>query len=322
MSPAARKDAPQAIKMHGSGPMPTVHLSDCDRRRIIIDHSETDVHARSAQPTAISRLKTWSECHFRWYSSEEAPVLPLTPDLYTTGVSQLKEQDHACVGKLISVAKDAHLGDGHPGTEFLAREARRTLGEDLRDQQGRRWFGGHSLRATGVRRLARLAIPTAVIGLVVWWSSQVILRDTRDAPLRGLTQEYRRRAYSLGNTATYTFENVFKEMTPKIRKALHDIAEGHKYQEERFKELEGRLDKIDVKLCAPPLVQNFASGISHRADTTDPMQFRIGDCRLPPCGWKGSSANAWTHRDIPYDVSGRETCGRRLVSERHARPLL
>jgi len=247
----------------------------------------------AAQPTAISLLKTWSEFYFRWYTSEEAPALPLTPGRFTTVVSQFKEQDYASVGKLISDARDAHLGDGHPGTEFLAREARRAtrsgtrslgtarhddpaedpdtlpsfpaatggiaektavadsiesvagmLGEDLRDQQGRPRLGGHSLRATGARRLARLAIPTAVISLMAWWSPQVILRDIRHAHLRGLTQEYRRRANSLGNTETYTFENVSKEMTPKMRNAIHDTAEGHKYQEERLKELEDRLDRL------------------------------------------------------------------------------
>jgi len=460
--------------MQGRGSKPTVPLSDFDRRRIIGNY-ETDVHARSAQSTAISLLKTWSEFHFRWYTSGEVPVLPLTPGKIKAVVSQLKEQGYASVGNMISAAKDAHLEDGHPWTEFLAREARRAtrsgtrglgtarqdeeidvdaafglelpdepivpngpcgfgralevgsfhilreielslivrsavslnleteeesiclpvsktdprangctrtwgcvcggthlvpcpfhavlkqikwleenfpdedpdtlplfptatgetvektavvesieivagmLGEDLRDQQGRPRFGGHSLRVTGARRLARLAIPTAVIMLMARWSSQVVLRYIRDAPLRGLTQEYRRRANPLGNTATYTLEKVSQEMTPKMRKAIHDAAEGHKYQEERLKELEDRLDKIDVKLCAHPFVQNFASGIFHRADTTDPMQFGIGDCRMTPCGWKYSSANAWTHRELPLDVSGRKICGRCLVSERRAR---
>ncbi len=64
------------------------------------------------------------------------------------------------------------------------------LGEPLTDQLGRNRYGGHTLRVSGARRLARLAIPTASIMLLARWASLTILRYIQDAPLKGLTLEY------------------------------------------------------------------------------------------------------------------------------------
>jgi len=58
------------------------------------------------------------------------------------------------------------------------------LGENLVDLQGRNRFGGHYIRVTGARRLARLAIPTASSMLLARWSSFVILRYIRETPLK------------------------------------------------------------------------------------------------------------------------------------------
>ena len=64
---------------------------------------------------------------------------------------------------------------------------------------GRTRFGGHSLRVTGAQHLAAMGFPVILIQLLARWSSEVVLRYIREAPLLRVTAEYRRRheEYSL-----------------------------------------------------------------------------------------------------------------------------
>ncbi len=67
----------------------------------------------------------------------------------------------------------------------------------LLDDAGRNHYGGHSLRVTGAQHLAAKGSPLLLIQLIARWSSDVILRYVRDAPLVSVTMEYRRRQEGL-----------------------------------------------------------------------------------------------------------------------------
>jgi len=108
-------------------------------------------------------------------------------------------------------------------------------GEDLLDQQCRHRFEGNTLRASGARRSARLAIPTATIMLSARWSSMVVLRYIREAPLKALTQEYRSRA----GKPTYSLMDVSRGIDGKTRAATQQNAEKYELHDRILNDLCG-----------------------------------------------------------------------------------
>ena len=67
------------------------------------------------------------------------------------------------------------------------------LVEPLTDEQGRRRFGGHSLRATGARHLASMGIELFNIQLLARWQSDVILQYVMEAPMCLVTDDHKRK---------------------------------------------------------------------------------------------------------------------------------
>ncbi len=59
-------------------------------------------------------------------------------------------------------------------------------GGPVLDADGGRRFGGHSLRISGSRFLARLGLPKHIIQGLARWGSEVILHYIQDAPLAKL----------------------------------------------------------------------------------------------------------------------------------------
>ena len=191
------------------------------------------------------------------------------------------------------------------------------LGEDLVDQQGRNRFGGHSIRVTGARRLARLAIPTATIMLLARWSSFVILRYIREAPLKALTYEYRHRSEEKNTKAVYSIEDASRLISTKTRKRIQDHASDYQRHEEKLLALADRIEKIDTRTRLPQFAKNRSSGIYHRADTTNPLETGF-DNRVSACGWLYHSGNCRMSDKIPTGVSPDCLCSRCLPSERAA----
>jgi len=187
------------------------------------------------------------------------------------------------------------------------------LGEPLRDQQGRRRFGGHSLRVLGSRRLARLAIPIVTIMLLARWASTIIMRYIKDAPLKALTCEYRVRA----SARTYSLEDASKAVGKNCRKALEADTTKYQEQQDKLEKLLARLDALEEKAALPKYVENRASGVLHRADTSDPAEFGGVD-RVTPCGWHYHGCNSVRHKMLPPFLAARLICSRCLKFERAA----
>jgi len=187
------------------------------------------------------------------------------------------------------------------------------LGEPLRDQQGRRRFGGHSLRVLGSRRLARLAIPIVTIMLLARRASTIIMRYIKDAPLKALTGEYHVRA----SAGTYSLEDASKAVGKNCRKALEADTTKYQEQQDKLEKLLTRLDALEVRATLPKYVENRASGVLHRADTSDPSEFGGVD-RITPCGWHYHSDNSIRHKSLPPFLAARLICSRCLMIERAA----
>ena len=60
------------------------------------------------------------------------------------------------------------------------------------DEQGRRAFGGHSLRVSGARWLAAMGVPIQQIKSLARWSSSIVERHVGDAILSTLSSHVRR----------------------------------------------------------------------------------------------------------------------------------
>ena len=190
------------------------------------------------------------------------------------------------------------------------------LGEPLTDLQGRNRFGGHTLRITGARRLARLSIPTPTIMLLARWASMVVLRYIREAPLKGLTQEYRRRA----GAPRSSLMDISDSLDGRKRERIQTYAKEHADHEKKLTDLQERLDSLASSLMIPDYVMNTASGVYHRADTTQ-HSVLSAHARYTPCGWLYDGRNASTVKTIPAFASARLVCSRCLWSERLSRTL-
>ena len=59
-----------------------------------------------------------------------------------------------------------------------------------RDTEGKRLFGGHTLRVSCARFLADIGLGETLISLLARWVSPIILRYVREAPLQALHREF------------------------------------------------------------------------------------------------------------------------------------
>ena len=62
-------------------------------------------------------------------------------------------------------------------------------GEPTVGQNGSRLLGGHSFRVTGAQRLAAARVEIIKMMVLARWSSEVVLRYVKDAPLIGLSDQ-------------------------------------------------------------------------------------------------------------------------------------
>jgi len=127
-------------------------------------------------------------------------------------------------------------------------------GEDRVGQQGRNRFGGHSILVTGARRLARLAIPTATIMLLARWTSLVILRYIREAPLKTLAREYRHRSEEKKKNAktVHSIEDASRLISTETGKRIQDHASDCQRHEEELVALADRIGKFGTRTRLPP----------------------------------------------------------------------
>jgi len=85
---------------------------------------------------------------------------------------------------------DKHGKVANKATVILALEATvRGYGEPTVGANGSRLLGGHSFRVTGAQKLAAAGVEIIKIMVLARWSSEVVLRYVKDAPLVGLSEQ-------------------------------------------------------------------------------------------------------------------------------------
>ena len=85
---------------------------------------------------------------------------------------------------------DKHGKVANKATVVLALEATvKGYGEPTVGANGSRLLGGHSFRVTGAQKLAAVGVEIIKIMVLARWSSEVVLRYVKDAPLVGLSEQ-------------------------------------------------------------------------------------------------------------------------------------
>jgi len=193
------------------------------------------------------------------------------------------------------------------------------FGEDLVDQQGRNRFGGHCIRVTWARRIARLPIPTAMITLLARWFSVVILHYIREASLKALTYEYRHRSEKENTKTVHSIEDASRLISTRTRKRIQGHASDYQRHEDKLVAPADRIDKINTRTRLPQFAKNRPSGTYHRADTTGPPRDRL---RQQGLGVR-LAIPQWGLHLVGHDPDGRAPppeclCSRCLPTERAA----
>ena len=139
-------------------------------------------------------------------------------------------------------------------------EVAQLLGLSLIAPNGRAAFGGHAFRISGSRHLARCGVQVSSIMLLARWAGWVILRYLRDAPLVGLSAEYkkgRRTIIAANDGPKGKTAKPQKDMIPK--KALETLANIEldiKRHDERLKELVENVKVMDARIEAQYIVSD------------------------------------------------------------------
>ena len=203
--------------------------------------------------------------------------------------------------------------DGQPATpeDMLAviEQIARLYGEELVTADGRRKFGKHSWRSTGAVFMSSIGIEVFKVQLMARWASAVVTHYTRLAPLKAITDDFRKAL--VGRKVEMTKGQSAKKIK-KLRKALdrsiHTVAE-------EVKQLEDTIKMVEKKLIFKGYVINNDTGATHRVLTTINER---GSRANAFCGWKYAHKDFKLTEDAPTER--KATCGTCLPALRATLP--
>ena len=166
------------------------------------------------------------------------------------------------------------------------------------DAHGRNLFGGHSLRTGGAVTLSGLGLDSARIEGLARWSSPMLLHYAKLAPLRTLTQEYRRKAHEAD-----------------VLNSTHQL-------EGRIAALEATLAKLTVRLDNEDTADVVDSSMNHGLDiyvkNFDSNKWHLSvvhevanSTGITECKWRYTRHNSFTS-DAEPTGPGVAVCNRCL----------
>ena len=164
------------------------------------------------------------------------------------------------------------------------------LGVQVRDVQGRRRFGGHSMRVTGSRFWATQGLEVYKIQIFARWGSATVLRYVADAPIANLTGE-------LTGSSGSLIENHSPSIAPVLARHI-------RYAEEQLEALRRDIARMDRAL-APSFVQNIDTKAWHHV-LCGGIQVPVSGWRTL-CGWPFGHAHYTMSPDAP--AAGARFCG-------------
>ena len=171
------------------------------------------------------------------------------------------------------------------------------IGEEIHTPDGRKRFGKHSWRSTGAVFLTSLGVEVFKVQLMARWSSPVVTHYTRLAPLKAITDDFRRAL-----TRSRDEEPLHRDIRiKKLRKALDKNIE--KVQKE-VQQLEDALKALELRMEPKRYVINMDTNRTHRVLTTVD---EAGLYASTVCGYKYATRRAKLTNEPP--TRKKETCG-------------
>ena len=180
--------------------------------------------------------------------------------------------------------------------------------------------GGHACRITGARHMASIAIDIWLIQLLARWSSEVVMRYVREAPLARVTDTYKRRM------AHHSLDRVLESLRGQItglESQLSRIDARTSAQLHQHSELQSEEPRV-VDRSSPPhmvtakYVVNPASGKVHL-----PTRWSTSIDRAlwkTKCGWAFGSTDFVPDDELP--LAHVSICDMCLPKERRLRKRL
>jgi len=165
-----------------------------------------------------------------------------------------------------------------------------TVGVRVRDVQGRRRFGGHSMRISGSRFWATQGLEVYKIQIFARWGSATVLRYVADTPIANLTGEM---ASSSGSSIACPDRSIASLLSQHIR-----------YAEEQLETLRAEIARLD-RAIAPSYVQNVDTKAWHHV-LTGGLSVPVTSWRTI-CGWPYGKARYSLSPDAP--AAGARFCG-------------
>ena len=178
------------------------------------------------------------------------------------------------------------------------------LGLSVFNEAGDRLFGGHIFRIVGARRLASIGIEEHVICLLARWSSSVVLRYIKEAPLTQVTTQYKEKAAAHGEDKLSLGLRI-----DTVLQMVRQLAEGHEKQN-----LE--LASLQKSVLGSAYVVNKASGIWHACTGQLPDHPSLWSTA---CGWKYASSFFARENILHESVPWHQICERCLPCVRRQR---
>ena len=186
------------------------------------------------------------------------------------------------------------------------------LGLVIVKASGKQKYTGHIFRIGGARHLARAAVQLMLIMILARWDSHVILRYVRDAPLSGLTDEYKKgKSTSISSSSSHSappaIEDDRKSGNKFAVKAMNQLKE----MAEEVKKVQAELDDakkhIEVVESAvhPIYVVSDKYQKWHITFPYADVQKKSWKCR---CGWKYGKSVFDRMVNLPDDLSVTDKC--------------
>jgi hypothetical protein len=173
------------------------------------------------------------------------------------------------------------------------------------DVQGRRRFGGHSLRVTGAKYLAGIGLELFKLAILARWSSPVILRYIGEAPMGRITADVRK----------LIIDDQLQDMLQELQSTVKASEESVSLMSAIVEECQSKADEENRSLGErPQYVQNEVSGVWHRVQCMHPL-VPMSAWRTR-CGWLFASKAYKVAKELPDIALLSQLCERCLTSAR------
>ena len=177
------------------------------------------------------------------------------------------------------------------------------IGEEVIDSDGDKVFGNHSWRTGGSVYLTSIGLDPFKINLLARWRSPLITHYSKLAPLKALTEEFKRaaseRTSSTVSPSSRSDKLIDKRMATKVLKTIECQLQEY---EQRFTDLQDMITKVKNE-ASKKYVINRKTRLTHKILAG---YEQVGPKAITFCGWPYAQSKVTITHQEPTKAS--ETC--------------